>query len=157
MLVTLHNRKGSWILVVSHDEPRNCLFVLAVYLRSLNELVRQFLDGCRIILGVEVNDNCVNHDEYVQIWNNRCSNFCKCRFWIEEVPLSHGVAGFLSGVQRMGMYLLRHVGESMQVKQSDNNEAANKTKNTKTKIDFTGSLHLKKNKLRGVSKYCASQ
>ena len=47
--------------------PRESLLVLGVDAASLDQLGSELLEGLLIVLGVEVNDNCVDHFEL-----NRC-------------------------------------------------------------------------------------
>lgn len=61
MLVALYDGKGSLVLMILHHEPRNCLLVFAVHTASFDELVVQFGDGLDGVLGVEVDDDSVDH------------------------------------------------------------------------------------------------
>jgi hypothetical protein len=61
ILEPLHDREGSGIVHVLHDEPVDRLAVLAVYARGLDELGLDAGDGLGVGVGVEVDGECVDH------------------------------------------------------------------------------------------------
>jgi hypothetical protein len=62
LLISLNNCEGTGILDVLHHKPGNGFLVLGVDPASLDELGRKLIDALLVILGVEVNDDCVDHD-----------------------------------------------------------------------------------------------
>lgn len=80
VLVALDDGEGTRVLVILHDEPWNCqsqhttashtrmiyspaksFLVIAVDLAGLLELGDKLVDGFSVLLGVEVNDESVDH------------------------------------------------------------------------------------------------
>lgn len=75
-----HDGKSPLVLPILHYEPRDRLAVFAVHIAGFKELVVEFGDGIRGILSVEVDDDCVNHDLY-------CELFWYCDFGSDGVGL----------------------------------------------------------------------
>lgn len=81
------------------DVPSQSFFVVAVDLASLLKLRDQFLDCLRVVLGVEVHDECVDHCE--RVFANcvtdcdRDGDWCckpersSCRVCISNTPTKH--------------------------------------------------------------------
>jgi hypothetical protein len=61
LLVTLDDGERPLVLGVLHDEPRQRLAVLAVDLASLDELGLELGNALSRVLGVQVDDDCVDH------------------------------------------------------------------------------------------------
>jgi hypothetical protein len=59
--VPLDDSKFARVDCVLHDEPRQCFLVFAVHLTGFYELCAQLLDAFLVLLGVEVDDDCVYH------------------------------------------------------------------------------------------------
>ena len=59
--IPLNNAELARVRRILHDEPAQRLLVLAVHLAGLGELRAQLLDALCILLGVHVDDNCVDH------------------------------------------------------------------------------------------------
>ena len=67
MLEALYDGKGSLVLMVLHYEPRDGLPIFAVDIAGFDELVVQFRDRIRRVLGVKVKDDSVDHIIAAQI------------------------------------------------------------------------------------------
>lgn len=95
MRITLDDGEGARVLGVLHDKPistrqlsfslillhllsyspAQTFLVVSVDLRSLLQLGNQLVDGLLVLLGVEVNDECVDH----------CCGLCVVRGnWLDE-------------------------------------------------------------------------
>lgn len=61
LLESFDDGEGSGVVNVLHNEPVDGLLVLAVYTRRLDQLELDALDGIRVVLGVEVNGERVDH------------------------------------------------------------------------------------------------
>jgi hypothetical protein len=61
LLVTLDDGERPLVLGVLHDEPRQRLAVLAVDLAGLDELGLELGNALGRVLGVQVDDDCVDH------------------------------------------------------------------------------------------------
>jgi hypothetical protein len=59
--VSFNNGKFARVDSVLHDEPTQRLLILAIHLTRLDQLRAQLRDAVRVLLGVEVDDNCVYH------------------------------------------------------------------------------------------------
>jgi hypothetical protein len=60
--VTFNDCEFARVDSVLHNEPTQRLLILAVHLARLDQLRAQLRDAVRVLLGVEVDDDCVYHD-----------------------------------------------------------------------------------------------
>jgi hypothetical protein len=63
VLETLHNSKGSWIMDILHYQPIDRLLILSIDSGSFHELCLDPVDGVWVVVGVEVNSECIDHSD----------------------------------------------------------------------------------------------
>jgi hypothetical protein len=65
ILEALYNCKCTWVMDILHHKPVNCLLVLAVDACCLNELRLDAVDRVRMVIGIKMNCECIDHVGHV--------------------------------------------------------------------------------------------